>query len=363
MKKIKVCLGKNSYDIVICSGNINGLGQYIKQLNIGRDAIIITNSKIKNLYGKKVETSLRLTNISSRFEIVPDSETAKSHKQCLRLLDNISKYDKLPKRLFIIALGGGVIGDLAGFVASIYKRGIPYVQVPTTLLAQVDSAIGGKVAIDLSSGKNLVGAFYQPKLVYTNISFLRTLQRRELISGLAEVMKYGIIISPQLFHYVEKNYRDILAYDLNALQYIVYKCSAIKASIVEKDEKDTKNMRVILNFGHTIGHAIETGEHYSDIYSHGQAVAFGMLAAIFIAEKTGLTDKKVHIRVKKLLSKIGLSVYLKDIHLNAVISAQEHDKKFIHGKNRFVLPVKIGRVVVKEGVPLDLIKDAIKNLK
>lgn len=361
MKKIKVKLGKNSYDILICSNELKKLGPCLKQLNIGKDAIIVTNPGIKKLFGEKIKKALIPSGFNIRFETVPDGEKAKSEKECLRLLNNISKFD-IQRKVFIVALGGGVVGDLAGFTASIYKRGVPYVQVPTTLLSQVDSAIGGKTAIDLSVGKNLAGAFYQPKLVFSDISFLKYLPEKELVSGLAEVIKYGVIKSPSLFSFLEKNYMKILKRDKKSLNRVVYECSFIKARIVEKDEMDNKNVRVILNLGHTIGHAIEAAANYRRSYNHGQAVGLGILSSAYIAESTGLLAGTAGQRIKNVIKNTGLPVKLKNVSLKNILSAQGRDKKFIHGKNRFVLPAGIGKVVVKEGVPERLVKEAIQNL-
>lgn len=363
MEKIRLRLNKNSYDIIICLGEIQKLGRCLRQLKIGRDAVIVTNQAIKNLFGTRIEKTLVSAGFNVRFELVPDSERAKSEKECLRLLNSISEFDSLGRRIFIVALGGGVVGDLAGFTASIFKRGVPYIQVPTTLLSQVDSAIGGKTAIDLSVGKNLAGAFYQPRLVFSDVSFLDSLPTKELISGLAEVIKYGIIKSPGLFRFIENNFAEILNCDKKSLQRIVYECSLIKARIVERDEKDNKNIRVVLNLGHTIGHAIETSVQYSGRYSHGQAVALGMLSAIYISKRLGLSSENLYTRVKGLFDKIGLACTLKGLKQEDVLSALRHDKKFIHGKTRLVLPVRIGKVIVKENVPEALIKESILHLR
>ena len=362
MDRIRVNLGKNSYDILICSDELHKLGPCLKRLNIGKDAVIVTNPGIKKLFGSRIEKAIVSNGFSARFETVPDSEKAKSEKECLRLLNNISKFDA-SRRVFIIALGGGVVGDLAGFTASVYKRGIPYVQVPTTLLAQVDSSIGGKTAIDLSTGKNLVGAFYQPRLVFSDTAFLKTLPEKELVSGLAEAIKYGIIKSPRLFAFLEKNYAKILRHDKKCLRHIVHECSIIKARIVEKDELDKKNLRVVLNLGHTIGHAIEAASNYRRSYNHGQAVALGILASVYISKKTGLLTDKNSSRIRNLIRNARLPVRLKNVKLKDILSAQGHDKKFIHGKNRFVLPVRIGKVVVKENIPESLIKKSLLQLR
>jgi len=362
MRKFPVNLGKRSYHIITCCDQIDTLGRFIGRLSIGRDAVVVTNPLIKRLFGKRVMSSLASAGITVKFELVPDSERAKSERYCLRLLNNISRFDNSRRRLFLMALGGGVIGDLAGFVASIYRRGIPYIQVPTTLLAQVDSAIGGKVAIDLEAGKNLAGAFYQPRLVFSDASFLKTLTRKDMLSGLAEVIKYGIIRSPGLFRFIEKDYGKILKQDKKALEYMVYTCSHIKAGIVEKDERDNKDMRVVLNLGHTIGHAIEAAAHYNRSYNHGHAIALGTIAASFISRELGLLDKPNYLRIKDLIKKVGLPTNIRHIDARDVFLAQEHDKKFIHGRNRFVLPVGIGRITVRENIPGALITGAIAAL-
>ncbi len=362
MKKIRVELGKNSYNILICSNELNRLGPCLKQLKIGKDVIIVTNPRIKKLFGDRIRKILASNGFNVRFETVPDSEKAKSEKVCLRLLNSISRFEA-GRRIFVMALGGGVVGDLAGFAASVYKRGIPYVQVPTTLLAQLDSSIGGKTAIDLSAGKNLVGAFYQPRIVFSDVSFLKNLPEKELTSGLAEAIKYGIIKSPRLFVFLEKNYLKILRHDIKCLRYIVNECSLIKARIVEKDEMDNKNLRVILNLGHTIGHAIEAASNYSKSYNHGQAVALGILASTYISEKAGLLTDKDSRRIRDLIRNAGLPLKLKNVRQKDILSAQVHDKKFIHGKNRFVLPVRIGKAVIKENIPESLIKESLVHLQ
>ena len=362
MKKIRVHLNKRSYDIIVCYNQIKALGSTVKRLRLGTDAVIITNPALKKLFGGKVKNALASRGFNVRFQTVPDGEKAKSEKYCLKLLNNISRFDSSKRWVFIAALGGGVIGDLAGFVASIYKRGIPYIHIPTTLLAQVDSSIGGKVAIDLGVGKNLAGSFYQPRLVFSDTALLKTLGKNDMTSGMAEVIKYGVIKSPQLFRFLEKNYGKILKKEKSALQHIIHACGSIKAEVVEKDELDTKGIRVILNLGHTIGHAIEAAGHYRKAYNHGQAVALGMIAASYISERLGLLKKVDRIKIKNLIKNVGLPTRLKGLKKGAILSAQEHDKKSIHGKNRFVLPVKIGKTLVKENIPLSVIKEAISML-
>ena len=361
-KNIHLRLGEKSYDIFVGSNKVNIFGRLIKSLNIGTDSIVITNRDIKRLLGKKLERSLSSAGFKVKFILVPDSERAKSERYCIKLLNDISIYDNSKRRLFIVALGGGVIGDLAGFVASVYRRGIPYVQVPTTLLAQVDSSIGGKVAIDLKAGKNLVGAFYQPRTVLMDTYILKTLPKRDFISGMAEIIKYSIIRSPEFFDFLDKHMDEILSLDDRCLRYIVYTCAKIKADIVAKDEYDRKNLRVVLNLGHTIGHAIEAAFEYSKAYSHGEAVALGMISACYMSRELGLLTTGDFLKIKDLIKKAGLPYRLKKTNISKIMSIQEHDKKFIHGMNRFVLPVKIGKVVVRENIPVKVVKDSVSAL-
>ncbi len=327
---------------------------------IGRDAVLITNPTVKPLLGEKIKDHLVKAGFSVKFEEVPDTEQSKSQVQLFNLLCNIAAYD-VRRKIFIVALGGGVIGDLAGLVAAIYRRGIPYIQIPTTLLAQVDSSIGGKVGIDLPHGKNLVGAFYQPAMVFSDISVLENLPLRQIRTGLAEVVKYAVISDEVLFTYIQKNAEAILKCDRASLEHIVYSCSKIKARIVEKDEKETAGLRTILNFGHTSGHAIEAASGYSDIFTHGEAVSLGMLCACEIANQMGMLGQDIMQKIEDLLIKLGLPTKIKHLNLDQILKAQEHDKKYIHGETRLVLPTRIGHVSVVEGIPLEEITKAIQK--
>lgn len=360
MKKIRVNLGERSYDIVVGYNCLSSLGRVIKKLDIGRDALVVTNLTIFRLYGKKLKDSLERAGLSVRFEKVPDGEKAKSQRQFINLAERIASFDK-KKGVFIVAFGGGVIGDLAGFIAAVYKRGIPYIQVPTTLLAQVDSAIGGKVAIDLSWGKNLIGAFYQPRLVFSDVALLNSLSLRQIRSGLAEIVKYGVIKDPRLFCYLEDNYSCLLKRNKSDLTEVILRSARIKARVIEKDERDTKARRIILNFGHTIGHAMETAAGYSRLISHGEAVAIGMLIASEIARELEMIAGSSLQRIERLLQKFGLPTKTNRLYLSRILAAADHDKKIIRGKNRFVLPTRIGQVKAMQDVPLSLISGAIKK--
>jgi 3-dehydroquinate synthase len=359
MRIIRVYLKKRSYDIIVGNNIISLLGKYLIKLNLGSDAYVITNPLIKKKYGSTLNKVLKKSGFTVRFKLVPDSEESKSIETSSAVIKDIAHYDK-SKRIFIIAFGGGVIGDLAGFVASVYRRGIPYIQVPSTLLAQVDSSIGGKTAVDLAEGKNLIGVFYQPRLVFSESGFLKTLALRQIRSGLAEAIKYGLIKDRQLFAYIQKKYKDILALRPYALEHIISRSSYIKANIVSRDEREEKGLRTILNFGHTIGHAIETASRYQ-AYNHGEAIAVGMLIASDISKSLNLINDKVLKTVEVAIKAVGLPTKIEKVPLANIINAHYHDKKFIGAKRRFVLIKGIGEAKIVENIPLEIIRKAIKK--
>ncbi len=360
MKKVRVALKGRSYDIVIGPGLFLKTGLLLKKIRPGKDAFVITNRRLYGIYGRKLGIILKRAGFNPVFEFVPDSESAKSGYVATSLLNKIARRDKY-KTIFLAALGGGVVGDLTGFVASIYKRGVPYIQIPTTLLAQVDSAIGGKTAIDLPSAKNMAGAFYQPKIVISDVSLLKSIPKRRLRSAMAEIIKYGVIKDKRLFRYIEKNYAKILSGDEKSLEHIISRSSRIKAGIVSADEFDNKGLRVILNYGHTAGHAIEAASEYSGLYDHGESVAIGMAIAADIAVSLKLLSSRDADRIISLIIKCGLPARAKGLSAGKIYAALGHDKKFIRGKNRFVLPAGIGNVKIVEGVPEKIIKKAIEG--
>lgn len=358
METIKLNLKEKSYPVYLQENLILKTGQIVKKLKVGKDSIIITNNYLRKKLGRIIKNSLYKNNFSCKFYTIPDSEKTKSIKYCLYLIEKISGYDK-KRQVFIIALGGGVIGDLSGFIASIYKRGIPYINVPTTLLSQIDSSIGGKTAIDLKIAKNLVGTFYQPKAVIIDPGLLKTLPKRQVKSGMAEAVKYAIIKDKVLFYFLRDNYKKILSLDKKALEFIEKRCINIKAKIVEKDEKEKKGIRTILNFGHTIGHALESASGYN-LYSHGEAISIGMLCASDIALAMGLLKEKTWREIDGLIKLYQTSRTVKlGVNLNKVMNSLTHDKKFINVKNKFILPVAIGKVIVKQNIPEILIRKAI----
>ncbi len=361
MKSIQVRLKDRNYRILIGEGLLSSIGKHLEVPGLGRRVLVVTNSTVNNQHGGQIKDSIKDANLVYKVVEVPDTERSKSFTECQHLLSELVSFDK-KEGICLIAFGGGVIGDLAGFVASIYNRGIPLVHVPTTLLAQVDSAIGGKVAVDLKEGKNLIGAFHQPRLVLSDISLIRTLPPREVRSGLAEIVKYGVIKNVRLFKYIENNLKRILAVDFKCLEYIISVCADIKAKVVERDERDNRGIRATLNYGHTIGHAIETATEYSsDAYNHGEAISVGMLCAADIAEGLGMLKKEEKGRIEGLLKAIELPTRIKGCSLDKILEVVSRDKKFQRGVNRFILPCRIGRVKVVEDVSEGLIKDALKK--
>lgn len=359
MAAIHLNLKNRSYSIVVGTGILKDLGRLCARLRLGENAYVITNVYIQNAHACALAASLQKAKIPAKFCLIPDTEKSKSIERAARVLKDLARFESR-RRVFIIAFGGGVVGDLSGFVASVYKRGVAYIQVPTTLLAQVDSAIGGKTAIDLPEGKNLIGAFYQPRLVLSDVLVLKTLSDRQIRSGLAEVIKYGAIKDATLFSFIEKHYRALLSKDVEALEYVVARCSKIKAEIVSADEKEERGIRTLLNFGHTLGHAIEAAAHYTT-YTHGEAVALGMLVATSISRRLGQLSVKDQERVFRLVKNIGLPVRIRGVSAKAIINAHYRDKKFIGSLNRFVLLEGIAKAGVVKNVPLTVITQAMQE--
>ncbi|MBI5184003.1 MAG: 3-dehydroquinate synthase [Nitrospinae bacterium] len=345
--EIYVNLRERSYKIYIEYNILNGISDIIRDLGIGKRVVIITNPSVNKLYGEEVSSGLKGASFDSYTAEVPDGEEYKTIKEAERLYDELITL-KVDRGSAIVALGGGVIGDLAGFVAATYMRGIPYIQIPTSLLAQVDSSVGGKTAVNHPQGKNLIGVFYQPKAVFIDTSTLKTLPREELLAGLAEVVKYGIIADTDLFEYLEKDIKRVLSLDFDALGYIIRTSCRIKGRVVEIDEKEA-GYRAVLNFGHTIGHAIETLTQYRDL-RHGEAVSIGMVYAARLSEEMGLCKRDEPERIENLLTKIGLPTQLPDLRSDDIITSLYLDKKTRNDKIRFILMKGIGEVKIEEDI-------------
>jgi len=361
MRTVKVSLAERSYPIQIGTGLLGRLGAECARLKLGHRCAIISNTQVAPLYAAKVKASLVKAGFEPVLITVPSGETAKSLKVVQECYDKLAMH-RLERKSFIVALGGGVVGDLAGFVAATYLRGIAFVQVPTTLLAQVDSSVGGKVGVNLRAGKNLVGAFYQPRLVLCDLDTLKTLSKREFRAGLAEVIKYGIIYDARLFTQLERDLPKILKRDEKILAAVVARCCEIKADVVGQDETES-GLRAILNFGHTIGHAIENISGYGK-YLHGEAISIGQVAAAKLSARlSGLPERDAE-RIKDLFHRAGLPVTidLNSAQRKKLFGAMRLDKKVSSGEVKFVLAKKIGNVVWGQRVPDDAVNSVLDEL-
>ncbi len=345
MRRITVPLPDHRYEILIGSALLEQAGHYIREAGVKGDAVaVVQDAAVVDLYGGRVVASLR----DAGYRVVPITIPSGETSKCLRQLGDV--YDalaagRLDRGSALIALGGGVAGDLGGFAAATYLRGIDFVQVPTTLLAQVDASVGGKTGIDLESGKNLVGAFHQPRLVLVDLNTLQSLPQREYRAGLAEVIKYGIIADARFFEYLRSNREAILAHQVDELAHVVARSCELKAEVVGQDEREA-GLRAILNYGHTIGHAVEAVAGYGQ-YLHGEAVALGMVAATWLSHRLGWLGASQVEQVSALIESYGLPVRLSErLDPDALLAAMKLDKKTRSGTLRFVLAREIGRVEV-----------------
>ena len=358
MRIVPVSLGHRSYEIKVGGGLLPRLGAECAALKLGQRCAVITDANVGRHYAKAALKSLAASGFEPVLVTVPAGEKSKRIATVEKCFDELAKH-RLERKSFIVALGGGVVGDLAGFVAATYLRGIPFVQVPTTLLAQVDSSVGGKTGVNLKAGKNLVGAFYQPRLVLCDLDTLKTLPRREYVSGLAEVIKYGVIYDEILFAQLERNLPKLLARDEKTLRDVVARCCEIKADVVGQDETES-GLRAILNFGHTIGHAIENSSGYGK-FLHGEAISIGQVAAAKLSQKIlGLPSGDV-ARIEKLFVQAGLPVKIKldAARRKKLFAAMLLDKKVSGGEVKFVLAQKIGKVLWGQKVPQGLIEEVL----
>ncbi|MBM3263822.1 MAG: 3-dehydroquinate synthase [candidate division Zixibacteria bacterium] len=355
-RNIRVDLREASYDIRIGEGLLPRIGLLLRAFRLTGRALVVTHRSIRRIYGEVIETALRQARFEPVVAEIPEGESQKSLSSASRLYDAMLNH-RMDRRSPVIALGGGVIGDLTGFAAATYMRGIPFVQVPTTLLAQVDASVGGKVAVDHPRGKNLIGAFYQPLTVLVSLDTLGTLPDHELRAGMAEVIKYGVIADAGFFAYLEANIERALLRDPAVLQHLVSRSCEIKAQVVSGDEKE-EGRRAILNFGHTIGHAIETRTGVL----HGEAVAAGMVYAARIAQRLGIFDKASVLRLIRLIERAGLPIRFDGLDPDALSETMMHDKKAVGGQLRFILPVRIGDVEIRGGVKPEDIRAAILDV-
>jgi 3-dehydroquinate synthase len=340
VQTLQVDLGQDSYPILIGSGLLTNRELLDAQVS-GRDLLIVTNTTVAKLYLSKLTASFAQRRIAEC--ILPDGEQHKTLQTAGWVFDALVA-NKLNRDATVLALGGGVIGDIAGFAAACYQRGIGYVQVPTTLLAQVDSSVGGKTGVNHPGGKNLIGAFYQPRAVIADTDALATLPDRELKAGLAEVIKYGCVWDPLLFDWLDRHTPELLSRDAAALTYAISRSCEIKATVVARDERE-RDLRAILNFGHTFGHAIEAATGY-DTYLHGEAVSLGMLIAADLSQRLGLIDSAVVARLRDLLARTGLPTKAPQIGAAKAYELMQMDKKVVSGALRLVLLEKLGRAII-----------------
>lgn len=362
MRIVNVPLGTRAYSIRIGSGVLDQLGSVCARLKLGRRCAVITDTTVAPLYARQTEAALNSAGFESCRIVVPAGETAKSLRNVQACFDQLAAH-RLERRSFVVALGGGVVGDLAGFVAATYLRGVTLVQVPTTLLAQVDSSVGGKVGVNLRAGKNLVGAFHQPRLVLADLDTLGSLPERELRAGLAEVIKYGIIYDAELFRRLERDLDRLLARNPGTLASVVARCCEIKAEVVGQDETES-GLRAILNFGHTIGHALEAISRYGR-YLHGEAISIGQVAAaVLSSDLLGMPAGEVE-RIRSLFKRAGLptSVRLSAPQVSALLGAMRLDKKVSGGEVKFVLAQRLGKVVWGHPVPDEVIVSTLRQIR
>ncbi|MFC1655434.1 3-dehydroquinate synthase [Patescibacteria group bacterium] len=362
MKKITVPLKKRidySYAISYSTDYISELVADIKNNKWGKRYAVISDSKVKKLYGEKLVKKLKRSGINAELLSFPFGEKNKTLDQAEKLIHQLSKLE-FHRDDCVIALGGGVTGDLAGFVASIYMRGIPYIQIPTTLLSMVDSSVGGKTGVDSSWGKNLIGTFYQPKKVYIDTVFLKTLPKKQLRNGIAEVIKYGVIKAPSILRALYKKHEKVMGLDERILKRIIMRCIKIKADIVGKDERET-GIRKILNYGHTVGHAIEKISKFK--VQHGEGVSLGMAVINTIATDKKMFAKKKQLYIKNIFKLYNLPTkFPKPIDPNRLINIMKQDKKAKKGKNYFIVPQKLGKVFLSGKITnRDIIKACKKH--
>ena len=364
MKSVPVDLGPRSYAVLIGTDNLKKAGGIFREHKLGgTNAFVLTNRDVGALYFQTLQDSLMLSGFTKVVKHeMPTTEEGKSweelSKVCAALLESFPDTGSVP---LVILLGGGVIGDLGGFAAGLFRRGVPFVQMPTTLLAAVDSSVGGKVAVNFGGVKNIMGIFHQPRLVLCDLALLRTLPARELRSGMSEVIKYGAVCSRALFEELENGALEkMLALEEATLVEVVTRCVELKARVVEQDEFDKKGIRNVLNFGHTIGHALELSADYA--LTHGEAISIGMIAAARLARALDFCDGEFAERLQALLARAGLPVSFANAPglFDRVMSAMRMDKKFREGRNVFVLPTGIGAWRQAEGVPEALIEDAVR---
>ncbi|MCR5833528.1 MAG: 3-dehydroquinate synthase [Selenomonadaceae bacterium] len=357
MESVSVNLGAASYEIYIGEKILGDVGKMLKSKP--SKVLLVTQEKIFDMHGKNLVESLESEGIAYTVATIPDSETSKSLHEAEKLYTRAIEFG-LDRKSAVIALGGGVVGDLAGFVAATFMRGIDLIQIPTTLLSQVDSSVGGKTAVNHALGKNLIGAFHQPRAVFIDLNCLLTLPEREIKSGLGEVVKYGVISDGNFFAYLEDNAEKILNRDLETLAHVVKRSCELKAEVVGKDERES-GLRRILNFGHTMAHAIEEETHYEK-YRHGEAVAIGMIGAAQISCELGKTSAVNVNRLENLLRRFDMLTTCKGLDADKLYRVTFRDKKAVGGVVNWVLMRDFGSVEICGDVPEIVVKKVFGGL-
>jgi 3-dehydroquinate synthase len=358
-RQIDVALGDRSYPMYAGTDMVSSFAPMCRQHGISDSLVLITDRNVASRHCQPLLRNLLHYKFQPTTIVLPPGEHQKNLYRANFIFTEMLK-KRIPRTAAVIALGGGVIGDLAGFVAATYQRGIRLVQVPTTFLAQVDSSIGGKVGVNHPMGKNMIGAFHQPAFVWMDTDVLKTLPSREVICGLGEVIKYGVIRDAELFGFLESHLEKILRLDDEAVNYVQTRCAEIKAEIVAQDEKES-GIRIILNCGHTIGHGLEFAGQYKQL-KHGEAVLLGLIAESVIAKEMNLLDGGSFQRICALIHRVPIKAKRSSIKIADIVRAMKLDKKHVGAKLRFVLPTKIGEVKVVENVTPALIQKAVKKI-
>ena len=351
---------RGSYPILVGWGLLDSLGERLLSLGLKGPAYIISDDNVFTSYGRQAQRSLHRNHIEVHCFVVPPGEQSKS----LELAEAIYKWlveRRAERGHLIVAVGGGVVGDLAGFVAATFLRGIPFVQVPTSMAAMVDASIGGKVSVNLKEGKNLVGAFYQPAMVLADVKALETLGRRELAEGWAEAIKHGLILDARLFQTFEEHADELMGLERDITVEVIRRSMAIKAQIVSEDERETLGRRILLNYGHTIGHSLEAATSYGR-FLHGEAVSIGMAGAVQISHAMGLIGEEVIAKQRRLLERFELPIRASGVNTDAVFTAMSLDKKTQEGSIKWVLLEDVGKAAVHNNVPSALVQETLNSL-
>lgn len=349
-----------SYPVVVGWGILSNIGERLAEVGVKNSAYIITDENVMNPYGRNVQRALQKNGTAAHCFVIPAGETSKSFELAQAIYNWLVEL-RAERGQAVISVGGGVVGDLGGFVAATFLRGVPFVQVPTSMAAMVDASIGGKVAVNLPQAKNLVGAFYQPKGVFADVEALSTLGKRELAEGWAEAIKHGFILDSSLVDVFEEHAEALMAVEPEISTEVIRRSMAIKADVVSQDERETLGIRILLNYGHTIGHALESSTEYGR-FLHGEGVSVGMMAAARMAQEMGMLSSDVVARQQRLLERFNLPITASGVEAKDVLQAMSLDKKNQGGGNRWVMLEATGSAVVRSDVPRELVERTVRDL-